>query len=65
MHRSFLQNFCIIFLYSSLNLTKEDFRTSLSPSGRSRPESLYVHGVNNMNTQQILNCFEEFQPIGN
>ncbi|CAF1193615.1 unnamed protein product [Rotaria sordida] len=51
-------------VWQSLNLTKEDFRTSLSPSGTSRPESLYVRGVNNMGTQEILNCFEDFQPIG-
>lgn len=48
----------------SLNLTKEDFRSLENPSGMSRPESLYVYGVNKMNTQEILNCFEEFEPIG-
>lgn len=47
-----------------MKLTKEDFRTSSSPFGTSRPQSLYVHGVNNMSTQEILNYFEEFQPIG-
>ena len=30
----------------------------------SRPESLFVHGVANMSTQEILNYFEEFEPIG-
>ena len=48
----------------SLNLTKEDLRTSESPVGNSRPESLYVRGVNNMSTQEILNYFEEFEPTG-
>ncbi|CAF3366319.1 unnamed protein product [Rotaria socialis] len=51
-------------IWQSLNLTQEDFRTSLTPTGISRPESLYVRGVTNMGTQDILNCFEEFQPIG-
>jgi len=51
-------------IWQSLNLTGEDFRTLSSTGGSSRPESLYVHGVNNMSTQQILNYFEEFQPIG-
>ena len=48
----------------SLNITKEDFRSSESPTGMSRPESLLVHGVNNMSTQEILNYFEEFEPMG-
>lgn len=47
-----------------MNLTKEDFRTSSSPSGMSRPESLYVRGVTNMSTQEIFNYFEQFKPIG-
>ncbi|CAF3971371.1 unnamed protein product [Rotaria sp. Silwood2] len=51
-------------IWQSLNLTKEDFRTSLSSGGTSRPESLYVRGVNNMSTQEILNFFEDFSPIG-
>lgn len=45
-------------------MTKEDFRTLSTPSGISRPESLYVRGVTNMSTQDILNCFEEFEPSG-
>ena len=48
----------------SLDLSEADFRSSSSPAGSSRPESLYVLGVNNMSTQEILNCFEEFQPVG-
>ncbi|CAF3406091.1 unnamed protein product [Rotaria sp. Silwood1] len=51
-------------VWQSLNLTKEDFRAASSSTGTSRPESLYVRGVNNMSTQEILNCFEDFQPIG-
>ena len=65
MKRRYFQllNFLHDFLFS-LNLTKEDFRSSASPTGTSRAESLYVYGVNNMSTQEILNCFEEFSPIG-
>ncbi|UJR38346.1 hypothetical protein I4U23_031016 [Adineta vaga] len=51
-------------IWQSLNLTADDFRTSLIPGGNSRPESLYVRGVTNMSTQEIFNCFEEFKPIG-
>jgi hypothetical protein len=47
-----------------LNLTEEDFRTSTSPGGSSRPESLYVRGVTDMSTQKILDYFEDFKPIG-
>jgi hypothetical protein len=50
--------------HSSLNLTEEDFRASSSPGGTSRPESLYVRGVTNMSTQEILNYFEEYKPRG-
>jgi hypothetical protein len=50
--------------FFSLDLSEADFRSSTSPVGSSRPESLYVRGVNNMSTQEILNCFEEFQPVG-
>jgi len=49
---------------SSLNLKTEDFRSASSSSGITRPESLYVHGVNNMSTQEIFNYFEDLQPIG-
>lgn len=51
-------------LLENLNLKKEDFRGSSSSTGISRPESLYVHGVNNMSTQEIFNYFEDFQPMG-
>ncbi len=60
----FLYFFFYYYFLFSLNLTKEDFRTLSSPSGTSRPESLYVRGVTNMSTQKILNYFEEFKPIG-
>ncbi len=56
--------FICYYFHFSLNLTTEDFRTSLSPSGISRPESLYVRGVTNMSTKEIFECFEEFKPIG-
>ena len=60
----FISIFTKVIYCFSLNLTKEDFRVEASPTGSSRPESLFVRGVNNMSTQAILNCFEEFEPIG-
>lgn len=45
-------------------MTQEDFKSSATPFGLSRPESLLVRGVNNMSTQEILDCFEDFQPTG-
>lgn len=51
-------------IWQSFKLTEEDFRSSASPFGLTRPESLLVHGVNRMSTQEILNHFEDFQPIG-
>ncbi|CAF0930100.1 unnamed protein product [Didymodactylos carnosus] len=50
-------------VFKSLDIDEKDFHTS-SFSGSYRPESVLVRGVTNMSTQEILNCFEGYKPIG-